>query len=167
MKKIIRTNVFETNSSSSHAICICIEDKLDIPETLYFGIGEHGWEFERLDDVEDRSNYLYTGILHFYGHDEYEEKINWIKDVLEEQGCEAEFEEPKWKCYEDDYYLENGQVDHIDCLQEFLEKILNDEALLLDYLFSNRSYVQKGNDNSDTSVDIHVDYNHEEFYKGN
>ena len=72
MKKVIRKGTFETNSSSTHAICICTDKKLleemEYPEHLYFGIGEHGWEYERLNTPKEKANYLYTAILYIYTH---------------------------------------------------------------------------------------------------
>lgn len=174
MKRIIRNGIFESNSSSTHAICICTDKKLleemEHPTHLYFGIGQHGWEFQTLGTPEERANYLYTGILECYGYDGYKEKINKVKDILETYGCEAKFEESRWIKYDDiDYvYLAYGYVDHGDELQEFIEAVLDNPDLLYEYLFSDYSYVQKGNDNDGWGCgNTNEKYNHEEFYKGN
>jgi hypothetical protein len=42
--KQIRKGVFETNSSSTHSICIAKDDGLTIPKSLHFDFGEFGWE---------------------------------------------------------------------------------------------------------------------------
>lgn len=169
MKKIIRQATFETNSSSTHAICICTDKKLleeiEYPNYLFFGIGEHGWEYERLNTPKEKANYLYTAILLLYDKKEYSEKINTIFDWLNDIGVKAEFEKP---IYNKEYgFLDNGYIDHVPELKDFVNAILRSPKLLYKYLFSNYSYVQKGNDNSDYDVDINEDYDHKEFYKGN
>ena len=45
MKRQIRRGCFETNSSSTHAICIATEDVLNIPKNIHFGFDDFGWEF--------------------------------------------------------------------------------------------------------------------------
>lgn len=164
MKKVIRSNVFETNSSSTHAICICTEEiPSKIPEKLYFGIGEHGWEFETLCTPEDKANYLYTAILELYGKEGYKEKIEHLSFALKDI-CEVEFEEPIWWSYSS---LEYGYIDHYDGLKEFVEDLFNNDTLLFEYLFSNKSFINKGNDNSYGDVDFTVDYPHIKYYKWN
>ena len=172
MKKIIRQNVFETNSSSCHAICICTDKKLleeiKHPKYLYFGIGKHGWEFETLSTPEEKANYLYTGILSCY-KDKSKEKIEKLENMLSSFGCTAEFATPKWWEYEGEVYLDSdcGYVDHSDELKEFIDEILDNPTLLYNYLFSDNSYVLKGNDNSEDTPEIYEHYNHYEYYKGN
>ena len=175
MKRIIRNGTFETNSSSSHAICVCTDKKLlkgiKHPEYLYFGIGQHGWEFETLSTPEEKANYLYTGILDCYS-DDCEETMEKLKNMLSSFGCTAEFATPKtkWLEYEGKVYssIDSGYVDHAQELQEFIDKILTSPDLLYSYLFSDNSYVLKGNDNSyDGSPTIEEDYEHYEYYKGN
>lgn len=43
MKKVIRRGVFETNSSSVHAISISNAGNLVYPKFVYFEEGEFGW----------------------------------------------------------------------------------------------------------------------------
>lgn len=170
MKRVIRKNTFETNSSSTHAICICTDKRLleDVkyPNHLYFGIGEHGWEFETLSTPEDKANYLYTAILELYEKD-YSEKINVIFEWLGDIGCESEFEKPIWHKSDNWMWLKNGGIDHYDQTKNFVEAVLRNKKLLLNYLFSDNSFVDKGNDNSYMSVGIEEDYDHKEFYKWN
>ena len=60
----IRKSLFETNSSSTHAICIAkSNDDLDIPKTLVFEPNYFGWEEGILYTTEERASYLYTAIL--------------------------------------------------------------------------------------------------------
>ena len=44
MIKKIRQSVFETNSSSTHSICIATDTTIDFPKSLHFEFGEFGWE---------------------------------------------------------------------------------------------------------------------------
>lgn len=172
MKRIIRSNMFETNSSSTHAICICTDTsllkELKHPAYLYFGIGTHGWEFESLSSPKEKANYLYTGILDCYGGN-CEDKIEKLKDMLLSFGCTPEFEEPKWSKYGDEVSLsfDCGYVDHATVLRPFIEKILDSPDLLYSYLFSDYSYILKGNDNSEDEPTIEEDYEHYEYYKDN
>ena len=56
----IRKNVFETNSSSSHALALAKDaDYKKHPDVVYFNQGEFGWEDEEVSPAD----YLYTYIL--------------------------------------------------------------------------------------------------------
>jgi hypothetical protein len=52
-------------------------------------------------------------------------------------------------------------------MKDFTDALLADEELLKRYLFSTDSFILTGNDNEDDSIDINVDYDYDEFYKGN
>ena len=169
MKTQIRKGVFETNSSSVHAICIATEDEYKVFDELFFDWGEFGWEWETYDSTYERASYLWTAINNFYWRKEQAEEIeaakNRITEVLAKHGCKAEFAEPdtsKWH--------KTGCIDHSGELGEFLEYVLVDEEGLLSYLFSDLSFIETGNDNDsdeDHYVNADVSYPHEEFYKGN
>ena len=58
----VRQNLFETNSSSVHAICIAKDNNYYIPKSLHFAFGEFGWETEVLTNPESLASYLYTAI---------------------------------------------------------------------------------------------------------
>ena len=184
MKRQIRSNVFETNSSSTHSIAIS-KAPAAIGKSIYFGIGEYGWE----NGSADPASYLYTAILYVYSPEEAEEKIENLKRILDEYDVSYEFEEPKyWTSPSGEYScLDNGYIDHGDALGNFLNAILNNEDLLMRYLFGN-STVYTGNDNQDEGLsrcDIakaeyydwdqkkwvlnpyHDSENYEYFYKGN
>lgn len=173
MKKIIRKGVFESNSSSTHAIAICKDSDILIPAELYFGFGEHGWENETLHTPEEKANYLHTAIACIYKRKGYTDIINHIFSVLLAYDCEATFETPKWDEWNGDGYLDmcQGYIDHYSDgeLGDFVKKVLKNDKLLYNYLFSEKSFVVKGNDNDyiDTYeiVDSYeADY---KFYKGN
>lgn len=165
MKTQIRKGVFETNSSSVHAICIATEDEYKVSDELFFDWGNFGWEWETYDCTYERASYLWTAINDCYWHEEQAEEIeaakNRITEVLAKHGCKAEFAEPKNDLWE------RGYIDHADNLDKFLEWVLKDEEILLSYLFSDLSFIETGNDNDDGDVSANVSYPHEEYYKGN
>lgn len=171
MKKTIRKGVFETNSSSTHSICIASSD-WSFPKTINFHFGEFGWEKDILKSIYDKASYLYTG-LWANGRDE---DIQKIFESLKSKSVEVIAEEPEFeiRSYEHNGKTityrsgENtGYVDHAGDLKEFLDAIVESEDRLFDYLFSPLSFIITGNDNDDSDVDIKVSYPHEEYYKGN
>lgn len=177
----IRSSVFETNSSSTHSIAI---PKAPVVAGKYisFGIGEFGWE----NGIADTADYLYTAILEQRNHSEL---LNKLKEILDKHSIEYKFEEPRYEksVYGDYEYLAYGYIDHGYELGEFLDAVLNNEDLLMRYLFGN-STVYTGNDNQDCDPSgcniadeycwdwdgkheylnpYHDSVNYEYFYKGN
>jgi len=163
--KVIRSGVFETNSSSTHSICITknniLDDKQDF---IKFTIGEFGWEHEKYTTPYEKAQYLYTAIL----DNERFDLIYKIKTILDSHNIKYEFEEPKFHTSSDGkyQYLVYGYIDHSYYLDDFLE-ICEDEDKLMKFLFSSESFIITGNDNGDNNVDINVNYPHDEYYKGN
>ena len=181
MKKQIRSSVFETNSSSTHSIAI---SKAPVVAGKYisFGIGEFGWE----NDTADTADYLYTAILE---QNNSSELLNKLKEILDKHSIEYKFEEPRYVKSSYGEYLDYGYIDHGYELVEFLDAVLNNEDLLMRYLFGD-STVYTGNDNQESDpsgCDIADEYywteengkyveklnpyhdsvNYEYFYKGN
>lgn len=143
----VRNGVFETNSSSTHSICI--PKKTNRTDTyVEFGIGEYGWENRRVDDTP---SYLYTAILCAYKYDEAMEKVEKLKSILNRRSIGYSFEKPKWDDSWGYKYLNNGYVDHAYETRDFVEAVLNDEDMLLRYLFDGVVYT--GNDNQDCVPD--------------
>jgi len=164
MKKI-RNSVFETNSSSTHSICITKNNVLnDKRSEISFTIGEFGWECDTLSTPYEKAQYLYTGVL----ANNREELIDQIKSILDKNNISYDFQEPEFETYGDENhkYLKDGYIDHSCELGGFLD-ICTDENKLMRYLFSSESFIITGNDNDDYDVDINVNYDHEEYYKGN
>lgn len=172
MKKI-RKGVFETNSSSTHSICIAKDVELEFPKSLNFSFGEFGWECDTLKSMEEKASYLYTGLI----ANERNEDVEKIFSLLRSKGIELTVEEP---IYETHSYNNTegklveytsgknvGYVDHSDDMASFLNAICEDESKLMNYLFSDLSFIITGNDNDDEDVDINVAYPHDEYYKGN
>jgi hypothetical protein len=155
MKKQIRKGVFETNSSSTHSICIAKDVELDIPKTLQFKFGEFGWEEDTLSSTFEKASYLFTGLM---GNNRNSDFDN-IVETLKEKGIEVSYETAIDGC--------DGYVDHSYELTDFLNAICSSEKKLFDFLFSPLSFIITGNDNSDSDVEIKADYPHDEYYKGN
>ena len=147
MKRQIRQGVFETNSSSTHAICISKDhdiSNLKFPDTVAFTHGEFGWECEKLRSVWEKASYLYEAILGTYYENSVEEKLDHIKEMLGKHGIACDFEPSSSK------YWDDGYIDHVgtDEMPEWLENMMNDDDALLTYLFGD-AFVVTGNDNSD------------------
>lgn len=147
--KQIRSGVFETNSSSMHSIAISKEPVINLPDTIYFCLGEFGWEFDEVDPV----GYLYTAIMTIYDKKNRDNKLNKLKSILDSRGIKYEFEAPKFDSYG---WLKNGYIDHSDELSTFIETVLSDEDMLMRLLFGN-SYVFTGNDNSDPEEQAYIE----------
>ena len=154
MKKI-RHNVFETNSSSTHSICIAKDVELELPKKIVFELGEFGWEHGTLDSNEEKASYLYTGLL----NNSREEDFVKVVETLERMGVEVEVIPET----EDGWHY----IDHANNLEEMLDGLMENEDQLISYLFSDLSFVLTGNDNNDIDININVDYPFTEYYKGN
>lgn len=77
----IRKGCFETNSSSTHSICISKLKDYKIPSALYFKLGEFGWESRVYFGARDLASYLYTALWELYGDTDikqYEKYKNYI-----------------------------------------------------------------------------------------
>ena len=144
MKRQIRRGCFETNSNSTHAICIIKADvnKEDLPSHVTFTHGEFGWENDEYSDLWSKASYLYQAICSCYEGDEKAEVINKITELLAEYGIICDFEPDKDKEWGD------GYIDHGYETIDFVKAVLEDSEKLLRYLFGD-SIVITGNDNSD------------------
>lgn len=178
--KQIRRSLFETNSSSTHAITIAnnSEDdfKNNLPKVLELELGEFGWEYDRYQTIFERASYLFTAIVYNGWVEEYMPKL---VDTLKKWDVEVEY--PKLKRvqseYDKNYYYwvieskpdEYFYIDHGGELKDFLEDIFNDETLLMNYLFSPESFIATGNDNSDEGLDDDTSATNilYDYYKGN
>lgn len=130
----IRHSIFETNSSSVHAICISRKKPVHFPARVDFYIGEYGWE----SGYPDRADYIYTAALQLDRYD----FIRYMMETLESHGISCTFEEPDDNAY---FYA----IDHGAELSELINALYSSKDLLLRYLFSDASFVETGNDNSD------------------
>lgn len=134
----IRKGVFETNSSSTHSICIS-KAPAEWPKKIKFTLGEYGWGVEC---VYDTASYLYTGICDLY--EDGGKYLTCLKGILEKNGVEYEFENPEDRGW---WYL-----DHSCELVPLIEDLLGNEDLLCRFLCGS-SMVYTGNDNSNDGED--------------
>lgn len=133
----IRNGVFETNSSSTHSICISKAPvKVPVGETIHFHLSKFGWENAC---VSDTATYLYTSILSYD-----QAYLVTLKAMLDELGVDYQFENPR--------DVEWWYVDHSEELGAFLVAVLNDKDMLARYLFGD-SCIYTGNDNQDYQPD--------------
>lgn len=156
MKRQIRKKVYETNSSSTHAICI-VKDGYELKDHVDFHTGEYGWECEEYVDLNDKASYLITAILSM--DKEYaDEKLEKLKSILDENKITytiPELDVKSWeygskKCY---YYdIEDNYINHVEELKTWLEDLLSDSDKLFRYLFGD-SIIITGNDNDDSYRD--------------
>ena len=166
MRRKVGKNVFKTNSSSAHAICVTKNDILnDIygNEHIVFHIGNFGWNFEEFRDVNSKAKYLYTAILY---NDRFD-LLKKLKNILHENNISYTFIAPVFKQdITGKRYLFNGYIDHGSQLGYFIEDLCNDQYKLLRYLFSTESFVLIGNNNSEKEVKIKEYYPHDTYGKG-
>jgi len=155
--KNTRQSVFETNSSSTHSICVAKGQLIDIPIKIEFNFGEFGWEEDTLSSLNEKASYLYTGIVNYFP-----EYLSKLTEILKSNGVkEIIYSEKK------EGYWDNGYIDHGSELSNFLNTIMNSEDKLLSFLFSPLSFIRTGNDNDDSDISIIVSYEYDEYYKGN
>lgn len=117
---------FETNSSSTHTICISKDGPITKQE-LFFKEDGFGWEVERYCDVQSKTAYLYTAMKDL-------PQFDTVLSFLKEEGI--------------DYDVEldgEGYIDHSEKLDKFL-CAMSDKEKLLQFLFGN-SVIYTGNDN--------------------
>lgn len=146
MKISIRKGVFETNSSSTHAICIS-KGEYDIRRShITFVTGCFGWEWETYKTITERASYLITALECNHRDDL---KLSMFK-ILEDNEITYDVSLTK------EYY-----IDHAYETVSFIESVCNNEDLLLKYLFGEESMVLTGNDNS---WDMEINYPSEEDY---
>ena len=145
----IRNSVFETNSSSTHSIAI--PRSCDNVNYISFHIGEFGWEWAEVDPAD----YFYTAIYETSGsEDEVKEKIEKLKNILDERGIKYHFGKVKYHIWHGDrtnkdyMSLDYGYIDHGNELTDFVDELLDDGDKLMRFL--SMGFVFTGNDNSDT-----------------
>lgn len=144
--KTIRSNVFETNSSSTHSIAI--PKNCESNNFISFHVDEFGWDWEEINPAD----YFYTAIYETSSTEkELREKLNQLSNVLESHGISYELSPVKYhiSIYDGVSYLclDDGYIDHGSELTDFVNELLNDGDKLVRFL--SRGLVFTGNDNSD------------------
>lgn len=168
MKVQVRHGMFETNSSSTHAICLYAdynitglinkwedaEYKLPYKEhKLFFGNSiDFGWENKHYHTPEEKAAYLWECIVCC---DLVDKLKNRIISVLKKYGVTAQFADTEKRNYGSDehpnlhdVFVEgSGYVDHGDEAAAAVTAICFNDEYLLNYLFNEDCYVATGNDN--------------------
>ena len=156
----IRQGVFETNSSSTHAISIAKwDDTMRVPDSIHFCLNkEFGWEFEKYNDVMSKASYLWIAACSIYGNISNEDNLIEIKEkifnILFDAGVKnitfdsGDYIEYDWN-NEGALLSFNGYIDHVYSLNNWVDELIDDPNLLLAYLFNPDSQVYTGNDNDD------------------
>ena len=140
-----RNNLFETNSSSVHAIVIDRHPYTGNLQSLgvsFSGDGtDFGWEIDTYRDTYSKLQYLISCINDVYWEDgDKKAKLKKkFEGLMSELGVE---------CVE----YGTGGVDHGYNAREFVEFVLQDLDTFKRYLFSSESYIVTGNDNEICSV---------------
>lgn len=136
-KTLIRHNVWETNSSSSHSLSIADATKEFVLDTIYpdqDGVvtvkgGEFGWEWAKYNDADTKATYAAQQFAYSSN------KLDMLRQVIMEQtGADKVVF----------VGLEDGYVDHQS------EGLLDDadEEKLRSFIFNKNSWAFTGNDNS-------------------
>lgn len=134
-----RNNIFETNSSSVHAIVVSKTDKIDVDSLGTISIPKdpnaiYGWEEDTITSVSDKLSYLIAAVTGLANDDT---KIDPLKTRLEGLLCELGVEAVEY----------SGIIDHCSGTREFVNYVLRDLDTFKRYLFSPNSYIVTGNDN--------------------
>lgn len=126
-----RPSIFETNSSSVHAICISRKPYV-LPKSVHFALGNYGWE----NAYPNPADYLYTALVDM-GYDHH---IDSLKETLASHGVSCTFEEVG----DDSWHY---GIDHAGDLHTLIFDLFSDDDRLLRYLFSPATFIHTGNDN--------------------
>lgn len=143
--KNIRKGVFETNSSSSHSICISNKGQLENgfylndEGKIEIHPGEFGWEIDSFRDCASKASYCLTRAKND-GENGNNDKLTMLKNVIEDfTGKEVVFVESYGA------YYKWGYIDHqsFDVCDEAFES----EENLKNFIFNSKSILVTDNDN--------------------
>jgi hypothetical protein len=143
--KQIRSQVFETNSSSTHSISVAEEGEgvlgtlpIDKKGVVTIGGGEYGWEQESYNDPYTKADYLAIYARECYPEEGIAGVSLWdiLCDVIKDQtGCK----EAK--------YVKGGFIDHQSVGSNDYHWVFESPEKLRLFIFSHASYLETDNDN--------------------
>ena len=185
MRKI-RHNVFETNSSSTHAVCI--NSSLTFQYTpiktsenyLVFTGGEYGWEWDKFNDPIKKINYYISYLLTIYSDvtynypkkytnrknykqrkKEFYFKLNLLKNVIK-NFVKIDNIFIRLNCNNSSKYYFNVYVDggSTSLSNKYLNNIINfnNKKELKEFFFNSKYWIVLGNDNYFPEVDVLDNY---------
>lgn len=186
----IRQGVFETNSSSVHAICIATNPTEDSIHKMPIipDFEDFGWEWDIHRNAQTKAEYALTALFNSHSHDRdfVIEKVKEFRSWLKEENL---LHDKYWGKLGDAYfgetlygavdYPEYGAywhlpesvygIDHGGETREFVDYVFASKERMWNFLFSEDSFVQTGNDNEDyEGVNLdNIKYDHEIFIKTN
>lgn len=146
MNKVTRHGVFETNSSSTHSICICREaggvlDRLDVDSEGVCRIfpGEFGWEECKYRDATTKASYCYTYAA------SNQKRLKTLEAVIKRGTGAAQV---RFMEVLDEFYPQ-GYVDHQSGPEErgACEEAFASKQALYAFIFSPKSVLVTDNDN--------------------
>lgn len=147
MKKIVRQKVFETNSSSSHSISIVRTlQEFELPKTIHFAIhtfSHYPYDGDDMSSLEGRANYLYS--IAVWQEDEKEFKKH-MKRLLGDKVKLVFGRKPRWwqEDEDDDWNYAWDLINHHarEEAMTLYSEVMNDDALMMNYLFDDKTEVE-------------------------
>jgi hypothetical protein len=172
MKRQVRRNVFETNSSSVHSISLSNGGTLeqshlyvnDETNKIRVNFGEFGWGYERLNSQSEKLEYLLTMAMSTEGR-----KLSAPEEFIETEGLKLLNDEIANYCNCDgieiigkmeadswsyngktehyisyDGYIDHQSVEGYSSLKDFLDK---NDTTVVDYVFNSKVSMIIDNDN--------------------
>ena len=165
--KQIRRCIFETNSSSTHAIVLSIKSKFDIPQlpkVINISNDYFGWEKDCYNYWKIKLSYLIGAIYDSVSQPEQDNYIRQLKSCLKNLGVKRLNISKKDSL--------RPIIDHGYLLVDFVRFVFSDvtNMRLIQYLFCPDTLIFTGNDNDSINkldLDEIQKQNGIVFYKGN
>jgi hypothetical protein len=156
MKRTIRQNVFETNSSSTHSLSISNINNIDntikdkyLKLNLFLRFDEFGWGYDNLETPQDKLTYILTMITN-NNFNRYNDNEGDIKERLLELDVYKRVNNVVKKYTGKDIYTDInikdfGHIDHQS--NDILDEWLDDEEKIASIIFNSDSCITIDNDN--------------------
>ena len=159
--KTIRKHVFETNSSSSHALIYNGYSPATERELEMKG-GEFGWEWRKYRDAQSRLSYMLTAALDIFSIEEIKEYAENIRVYFEERDVEIDnswLDGLYFKKYAGDgdggyikhetdyFYIDHQSAPGEDEVCMELAKSFAEPEKVWDYVTDDGNEIDTGNDN--------------------
>ena len=146
MKRQSRKGVFETNSSSMHAVAIMKEDELDTLEVdktinkVRTKFGKYGFGVSIHTDAKTKLSYLVTMLVEIYHSCCSVEELYQLEDfkqineavaahchcdgvLIDEIVTKSRWSDDDWVCNNHEGWIDHGTYEEYDSVAEFLEEV--------------------------------------------